>query len=194
MAVYTITLRSVGNPDFAQYAPVSEPRKVAAGKLSEIRKACRDYIEEWDLGGGNWPDCPVRRDGKVVGYFSYNGRFWRTRRVTAASLQSRSARPSAIVIGAALFTYCDDPLETLPPEDCRDRLRRIREILWPEEDPEESWSPDHLDLVGQLIDDLRLPTVPCTLCSSEVHLRQAHHHSMGWIGPCCWDERLRATE
>ena len=79
MAVFTVSLRSVGNPDFAQYAPVSEPKKILAGKLSEIKKACLDYIEEWDLGGGNWPKCLVRRNGKVVGHFSYNGRFWRTR-------------------------------------------------------------------------------------------------------------------
>ncbi len=78
VAVYTAVLRSVGNPDFGQYAPLSEPRKVVAGKLSEIKQACMNYIKEWDLGGGNWPVCPVRRNGKVVGHFSYNGRFWRS--------------------------------------------------------------------------------------------------------------------
>ena len=80
LATYTVLLSSVGNPDFAQYAPVSDRKKVVAKKLSEIRKACETYIEEWDLGGGNWPTCPVRRNGKVVGHFSYNGRFWRSRK------------------------------------------------------------------------------------------------------------------
>ncbi len=79
MATFTVVLRSVGNPDFAQYAPVSTRKKVLAQKLSEIQKACMDYIAQWNLGGGNWPPCPVRRNGKVVGHFSYNGRFWRTR-------------------------------------------------------------------------------------------------------------------
>ena len=174
MAVYTVFLRSVGNPDFAQYAPVSEPRRVIVNKLSEIRDACRSYIEQWDLGGGNWPECPVRRDGKVVGRFSYNGRFWRCRPESAPE-------PS-------------DPTDDLPLEECRDRLRRIREILWPEAEPDEPWSPDHLDLIGEILEDLRLPTTLCKFCGREAHVLQSHLHQGGWVGPCCWDERLRTTE
>ncbi len=79
MATFTVVLRSVGNPDFAQYAPVSNPKRVVTNRLSEIKKAFLAYIEEWNLGGGNWPRCPVCRNGKVAGHFSYNGRFWRTR-------------------------------------------------------------------------------------------------------------------
>ena len=77
MHTFRIRMRSVGNPDFGQYAPLSPPRFVMAGRLRDLRRAVEDYIETWNLGGGNWPTCPVTRDGKVVGFFSYNRRFWR---------------------------------------------------------------------------------------------------------------------
>ena len=87
-----------------------------------------------------------------------------------------------------------DPIHALLPEECRDRLLRIREVLRPDMEPDESWSPDHFELIAQILEDLRLPTVACKLCGRDVHERQAHRHDSGWIGPCCWDERLCATE
>jgi len=87
-----------------------------------------------------------------------------------------------------------DPIRRLPLAECRERLERIREVLWPELEPDQSWSPDHFDLVAQILEDLRLPTVTCKFCGHESHERQAHRHEGGWVGPCCWDERLRATE
>lgn len=87
-----------------------------------------------------------------------------------------------------------DPIHLLLSQECRDRLLRIREVLWPEMEPDESWSPDHLDLIAQILEDLRLPTVTCEFCGLEAHARQAHRHGAGWVGPCCWDERLHASE
>jgi hypothetical protein len=35
----------------------------------------------------------------------------------------------------------------------------------------------------------------CGLCDQPINSRTAHRHgSLGWVGECCWDERLRATE
>jgi len=73
---YTVRLRSVGNPDFGQYAPLSPPETFEADSLSEIRDACRTYIAKWELGGGNWPSAVIREGKKAVGYVSYNGRVW----------------------------------------------------------------------------------------------------------------------
>jgi hypothetical protein len=72
-----MTLQSVGNPDFNQYAPISEPQVVHAPTLEGMKLAAHDYIEHWDLGGGNWVN-PVVRDeaGDAIGFFSYNLRFW----------------------------------------------------------------------------------------------------------------------
>lgn len=82
-AMYEMTLRSVGNPDFGQYAPVSEREAVTGQTLAEMRAHCEAYIEKWDLGGGNWTNpvvkeiVPGRKSKKTVGYFSYNGRLWK---------------------------------------------------------------------------------------------------------------------
>lgn len=76
MARYSMRLRSVGNPDFGQYAPVSDPKRVEGETLGAMREAFEAYIAEWDLGGGNLPATAVKDGKKVVGYFSYNGRLW----------------------------------------------------------------------------------------------------------------------
>ena len=51
--MYAVLLKSVGNPDLAQYAPLSTPGIAHADTLEDAAKACRDYIERNDLGGGN---------------------------------------------------------------------------------------------------------------------------------------------
>lgn len=75
---YRVLLSSVGNPDFGQYAPVSEAKAVDAATIADARKACEAYIAENNLGGGNWANGRVidNRTGKLVGHFSYNLRFW----------------------------------------------------------------------------------------------------------------------
>lgn len=87
-----------------------------------------------------------------------------------------------------------DLIHRLPLAECRERLERVREIVWPEMEPDQQWSPDHIEMVAQILEDLRLPTVTCKFCGHEATERQAHRHDGGWVGPCCWDERLRATE
>lgn len=74
--MYRINLRSVGNPDFKQYAPISDPQFIQAKTLQEIRAACQKYIDYWALGGGNWVDPIVRQGDKAIGRFSYNLRLW----------------------------------------------------------------------------------------------------------------------
>jgi hypothetical protein len=49
---------------------------VAVGDFPAASKACRDYIEENDLGGGNWTGGDIRENGKVVAKVSYNGTVW----------------------------------------------------------------------------------------------------------------------
>lgn len=75
--IYECRLQSVGNPDYAQYAPVSDPVVVRSASLKEMKDLTEKYIAFWDLGGGNWPEPTVFRYRKPIGHFSYNGRFWR---------------------------------------------------------------------------------------------------------------------
>lgn len=77
--IFTMRLSSCGNPDHGQYSPISDPKVVTGSTLAEMRKAAEAYIAEWDLGGGNWKDPVVKQGSKVIGHFSYNGRFWEGR-------------------------------------------------------------------------------------------------------------------
>mgnify|MGYP003150001106 CR=1 FL=1 len=68
-----------GNPDFNQYAPVSDPEWFEASSLDELRARLRGYMEFWDVGGGNWNSPVVYQGKKKLGYLSYNLRLWNKR-------------------------------------------------------------------------------------------------------------------
>lgn len=76
--MYETILCSVGNPDRGQYVSPSLPRKVKTRTLKEASAACRDYILDWNLGGGNW----CGNAGKVflnkthVANIAYNGKIF----------------------------------------------------------------------------------------------------------------------
>jgi hypothetical protein len=74
--LYTVNLHSHGNPDYAQYAPVSEPRVEVCNSMKECVEACMKYIADNDLGGGNWAKVFITRDGRKLASVSYNGRLW----------------------------------------------------------------------------------------------------------------------
>lgn len=73
---YSMRCKSVGNPDYGQYLAVSDPQVIVASTLQELREKALTYIQYWNLGGGNWPNCVVKLNNKKIGYMSYNGRFW----------------------------------------------------------------------------------------------------------------------
>lgn len=81
---FTVNLSSVGNPDYGQYAPLSDPETVVADSLVAIGREVRRYIQEWDLGGGNWPMPVIHHNGKPLCAISYNGRLWAVREQVAA--------------------------------------------------------------------------------------------------------------
>jgi hypothetical protein len=84
--MYTVRLSSCGNPDFGQYAPLSEPETVTRETLADMVKAAEEYRGFWDLGGGNWMTPAIKKNGKVVGYISYNGRVWESRDLDAKEI------------------------------------------------------------------------------------------------------------
>lgn len=77
---YRVALASVGNPDFCQDPTRSLPgvrrKTVRAGSLGEAAQLCRAYIEQHELGAGNWSGGDVTEDGKLVARVSFNGRVW----------------------------------------------------------------------------------------------------------------------
>lgn len=84
---YIMLLESAGNPDFNQYAPVSEPEIVRGKTLAEMRDHAARYRDKWDLGGGNWVSPIVVRCGKPVARISYNGRVWEGPELGAREIQ-----------------------------------------------------------------------------------------------------------
>lgn len=79
-AQVTVTLRSAGNPDFGQDPehPVPGVPYLTAevDSLTEASDVCRQYIDTYELGGGNWTGGAVYQDGRQIAHISYNGRIW----------------------------------------------------------------------------------------------------------------------
>lgn len=77
MKKFTVTLKSAGNPDYGQNPdePISPEQQVEVYYLEEASRVCRKYIEEWNLGGGNWIGGQVvTEEGKQIARIAYNGR------------------------------------------------------------------------------------------------------------------------
>lgn len=79
--VYFVTLTSVGDPVYKQnpYTPLfGVPQKrICAASIEECQNIVRDYIDEYNLGAGNWTGGDVYDElGHILGYISYNGRYW----------------------------------------------------------------------------------------------------------------------
>ena len=77
---YEVELSAVPNPDYADEDDrgsinIKKSRKKVSD-VEEARRVVREFIEENDLGSGNWPNGGVYKNGKKIGYISYNGRFW----------------------------------------------------------------------------------------------------------------------
>ena len=75
---YTAIFRGYGNPDRGEnpYKAVSKPYKVTADTIQELQNASQEYIEKYNLGSSNFYDPFVMESSKIVGFISYNGRFW----------------------------------------------------------------------------------------------------------------------
>ena len=66
------------NPDELLWGTVSISG-IKVKKLSNLREMVRSYCDKYELGSGNFVTPKVYRKGKYIGWFSYNGRFWRKR-------------------------------------------------------------------------------------------------------------------
>lgn len=73
---YEVFLSSVGNPDRGQDSPQSPSRRLSVKSLEDASVACRNYIEEWNLGNGNWGGGAGRvyLDNSLVATISFNGK------------------------------------------------------------------------------------------------------------------------
>lgn len=79
--IYSVRLASCGNPDAGQNPYESlygiPEERVYTASIEECQERVLEYIEEYNLGAGNWAGGEVYDGlGKVIGKISYNGRFW----------------------------------------------------------------------------------------------------------------------
>lgn len=77
--MYTVKLSACGNIDYGQnpYEPLyGVPKRVIkATSIEECQQIVINYIDFYDIGSGNWDGGDVFKDGKLIGYISYNGRY-----------------------------------------------------------------------------------------------------------------------
>ena len=72
--------KAYGNIDHGQ-----DPKELLASTelqadtIGELRAKVQQWQDEEGLGGGNWGECPLYLNNKIVGYMSYNGRVWKGR-------------------------------------------------------------------------------------------------------------------
>jgi hypothetical protein len=76
-----VYLSNRGNPDFRQ-----DPDRPIYGTKSDYfvevkdkedaRNVVQQYIRNYNLGGGNWTGGHYFEGDEMVGYFSYNARYW----------------------------------------------------------------------------------------------------------------------
>lgn len=78
--MYTVKLSACGNIDYGQnpYELLyGVPKRVIkATSIEECQQIVRNYIDFYNIGSGNWDGGDVFKDGKFIGYISYNGRYW----------------------------------------------------------------------------------------------------------------------
>lgn len=74
----TVKLSSAPNPDFNQTESPAPTVMYPVHNLEEATRICRQYIETYQLGSGNWTGGQVIQDGQETHHVSFNGRIWKT--------------------------------------------------------------------------------------------------------------------
>ena len=74
-----VLLKSVPNLDYDEVFPPSPEQWATTRSLKDASKVCLEYIEKYNLGGGNWAGGDVFLRNKKIARVSYNGRIWTIR-------------------------------------------------------------------------------------------------------------------
>lgn len=76
---FAVVCKSIGNPLHLQNEnqPVSEEMIFPATNFKEASEICRNYITNFNLGGGNWAGGQVYHPKiGLIANISYNGKVW----------------------------------------------------------------------------------------------------------------------
>lgn len=89
--MYSIKTEVCGNPDYGQN-PNKPPygvrvKTIRAIAFSDLLKKVFQWQADNDIGGGNWMNPALMRDGAVIGFMSYNGKIWSDPSFLTSSMQ-----------------------------------------------------------------------------------------------------------
>lgn len=89
--MYSIKTEVCGNPDYGQN-PNKPPygvrvKTIRASTFAEILDKVREWQSDNDIGGGNWMNPALMRDGELVGFMSYNGKVWSDQSFSPSTMQ-----------------------------------------------------------------------------------------------------------
>jgi hypothetical protein len=73
---WSTRMSAPGNPDHKQYADIAPVMNLYAENYEGLLALIEEYKNDYELGGGNWPEPIVKCDGRAVARLSYNGRTW----------------------------------------------------------------------------------------------------------------------
>ena len=84
----------------------------------------------------------------------------------------------------------------------RELLEKIRDLLFldiiateqfynmSKEQNAEIWE----EITTLVQEHFKMESVECSLCGNDIWTKEAHLHQDDFIGPCCWDDRLKSSE
>lgn len=76
---YEVELESIDNPDFEykkRYTKKIKKYRVTVNSIEEAKKVVSEFINDNDLGGGNFIGAQIYQNNKPIAYISYNLRVW----------------------------------------------------------------------------------------------------------------------
>lgn len=84
--MYSLKTTVYGNPDRGQ-DPRFPPYGVTQTTLqSDTLSGLQERVSQWQsenaIGAGNWVPATVSKNGKTVGFMSFNGRVWKEKNLT----------------------------------------------------------------------------------------------------------------
>jgi len=108
---YEVELEAVPNSDYDQYSHRASLRvkktKKSVKSIEEAVKIAKNFIDENDLGGGNFLPAKIYKNGKHIGFISYNGRVWNNDQseMKYAEGGKMNQKPSKYNLGDKVFTF-----------------------------------------------------------------------------------------
>jgi hypothetical protein len=94
---YEVELEAVPNSDFSYGSHESKVRvkksKKSANSIEQAVAITKQFIQENDLGGSNFIPAKIYKNGKHIGFISYNGRVWNNDQTEMKYAQGGQIKP-----------------------------------------------------------------------------------------------------